>query len=56
MLAKIPPSNYEATARAFERANATALSDDWLAEWKQWCRTILVTQEPEKPFGSDLFG
>lgn len=56
MLAKIPPSDYEATARAFERASATALSDDWPGQWRAWCRNILVTREPEKPFGSDLFG
>lgn len=59
MLAKINHEEYEEQATAFERANATAMSDDWAGQWKAWCRNILVRRfnawVPEKPFGSDLF-
>lgn len=65
MMAKIPPSDYETTARAFEahhRWNGT-LSDDWLRAWKDWCNAILyrrgavervAVSEPE--FGPGMFG
>lgn len=44
MLAKIPCDQYEAAARAFEthHRGAETISTDWMAEWKQWCRDVLV--------------
>lgn len=44
MLANIRPEDYEATARAFEthHRGAGTVSDDWMREWKQWCRDVLV--------------
>lgn len=58
MLAKIDHEEYEDQASAFERANATAVSDDWPGQWKRWCKAILTVRHgpQEKPFGSDLFG
>jgi hypothetical protein len=44
MMAKIPPSDYEAVALDFEAAQCRsgALSDDWPRMWRAWCRDILV--------------
>ena len=44
MLAKIPCDRYEATARMFEahHRGAGTVSDDWMREWKQWCRDVLT--------------
>ena len=44
MLAKIPPDDYLPTARAFEIHHIASgtVSTDWRAEWRSWCRDILV--------------
>lgn len=64
MMAKIPPSDYEATALRFETYNRLrgVLSDDWARDWKMWCNDILyrraaadrvAVSEPE--FGPGMF-
>lgn len=44
MLARIPDSEYETQARAFEAHNVGRLSDDWTRDWKTWCRMVLVNR------------
>lgn len=64
MMAKIEPSDYETTARAFEAHQRShgRLSEDWLRAWKDWCNAILyrraaaervAVREPE--FGPGMF-
>ena len=42
MLAKIPPSDYDATAKAFEQDAVGRVSADWNMEWRTWCRRELI--------------
>lgn len=44
MLSSIPPSDYEATATAFEayhRRHGT-VSDEWRVMWSRWCLAVLL--------------
>lgn len=54
MLSKIPQSDYDVTAAAFETHSRGMLSDDWVREWRAWCRDIL-TGRRERPMRRGLF-
>lgn len=58
MLAKIPETEYESVACAFEQyhwQNKT-LSVDWLVTFKAWCRAELIQRgQPAQTF-ENLFG